>query len=154
MTEQLRNSASDEDWLQALQEVEAIAAEIDEEKEASKARIATIKDRQKRKVEMLCRELGMDKEVFKAMLADRAEDRKYEAAKAKRAAKIPDSKVEVFLDALGQFSWLPPAEGAEPETPAERAARERIEAIQRVTDQEQAEGAAALDELASSESVH
>lgn len=154
MTDQLRNSASDEDWIQALEEVEAITAEIDDEKAASKDRIATIKDRQKRKVEMLCRELGMDKEVFKAMLADRAEDRKYQASKAKRAEKIPDTKVEYFLDALGQYGWLPPVEGPDAETPAERAARERIEAIQKITDEEQAAGAEALDELAGSEAVH
>lgn len=149
-SEQLRNSANDEDWIKALEEVEELTVdEADAERDRHKSAMATIREKVKRKKKMLCAELGIDREVFDAMLADRAEDRKYQAAKAKRAEKMPDTKVEMFLDALGQFSWLPPTEdGAEAETPAERAARERIEAIQKVTDEEQAEGAAALNELA------
>lgn len=148
--EQKRNSASDEDWKQALEEVEEITVgEADAERDRHKKAAATIREKAKRKKKMLCAELGIDAEVFDAMLADRAEDRKYEAAKAKRAAKMPDTKVEYFLDSLSQYSWLPPAEkGAEPETVAERAARERIAAIQRITDAEQAEGEQALSELA------
>ena len=148
--EQLRNSADDADWLQALQEVEEITVdEAEAEKERHKSAAATIREKAKRKKKMLCAELGIDAEVFDAMLADRAEDRAYQAKKAKRAKKMPDTKVEMFLDALGQFSWLPPVEaGGEPETPAERATRERIEAIQKVTDEEQEQGAAVLDELA------
>lgn len=146
------NIANDEDWLQALQEVEEIVqVEADAEKERHKAAIQAIRDKAKRKKKMLCAELGIDAEIFDAMLADRAEDRKYEAAKAKRAAKIPDDKVEYYLDALGQYGWLPADEaqpdGAGPESVAERATRERIEAIQKITEQEQAEGEAALAEL-------
>lgn len=151
--EQLRNTASDEDWLQALQEVEEITVgEADAERERHKSAAATIREKAKRKKKMLCAELGIDPEVFDAMLGDRAEDRAYRARKAKRAEKMPDTKVEYFLDALGQYSWVEPLpEGAKPaegETPAERATRERIEAIQKVTDQEQEEGGKALDELA------
>lgn len=152
---QLRNSANDEDWIQALQEVEEITVgEADAEKERHKSAAATIREKAKRKKKMLCAELGIDAEVFDAMLADRAEDRKYQASKAKRAEKMPDTKVEYFLDALGQYGWLPPVEGPDAETPAERAARERIEAIQKITDEEQAAGAEALDDLAGSEAVH
>lgn len=155
MTEQLKNSADDDDFLQALEEVEGIDTEADEKKEAHRSEMATIRERKKRKIKMLCQELGMDRDVFEAMLADRAEDRAYQAKKAKRAKKIPDAKIELFLDSLQQFSWLPPVEDdAKPETPAERAARERIQAINAITEAEQAEGAAALDELAGSEAVH
>lgn len=148
--EQLRNSANDEDWIQALQEVEEITVgEADAEKDRHKSAAATIREKAKRKKKMLCAELGIDREVFDAMLADRAEDRKYEASKAKRAEKMPDTKVEYFLDSLSQFSWLPPVEkGEKPETVAERAARERIAAIQRITDAERDEGEQALSELA------
>lgn len=146
---QLQNSANDEDWIQALQEVEEITVgEAEAEKERHKSASATIREKAKRKKKMLCAELGIDAEVFDAMLADRAEDRKYQASKAKRAEKMPDTKVEYFLDALGQYGWLPPAEGPDAETPAERATRERIEAIQKVTDEEQEAGAEALSELA------
>ena len=155
MTEQLKNSADDDDFRQALEEVEQIDTEADEKKESHRSEMATIRERKKRKIKMLCQELGMDRDVFEAMLADRAEDRAYQAKKAKRAKKIPDAKIELFLDSLQQFSWLPPVEDdAKPETPAERAARERIEAINAITEAEQAEGAAALDELAGSEAVH
>lgn len=150
--EQLRNSANDEDWIQALKEVEEITVdEADAEKDRHKSAAATIREKAKRKKKMLCAELGIDAEIFDAMLADRAEDRKYEAAKAKRAEKIPDTKVEYFLDALGQYAWIEPAEpvaGQEPESVAERATRERIKAIQKVTDEEQQAGADALNQLA------
>lgn len=150
----LTNAADDDDFRQALEEVEGIDTEADEKKEAHRSEMATIRERKKRKIKMLCQELGMDRDVFEAMLADRAEDRAYQAKKAKRAKKIPDAKIELFLDSLQQFSWLPPVEDdARPETPAERAARERIEAINAITEAEQAEGAAALDELAG-EQVH
>ena len=157
--EQLRNSADDSDWIQALQEVEEITVgEAEAERDRHKSAAATIREKAKRKIKMLCAELGIDREVFDAMLADRAEDRKYQAAKAKRAEKIPDTKVELFLDALGQYGWLPPDEaqpdGAGPESVAERATRERIEAIQKITDQEQQEGADALNQLAGSETVN
>lgn len=149
--EQLRNSANDEDWIQALQEVEEITVgEADAEKDRHKSAAATIREKAKRKKKMLCAELGIDREVFDAMLADRAEDRKYEASKAKRAEKMPDTKVEYFLDALGQYAWIEPgepAEGAKPETAAERATRERIEAIQKVTEEEQAEGNALINDI-------
>lgn len=155
---QLQNSANDEDWIQALKEVEEITVdEADAEKDRHKSAAATIREKAKRKKKMLCAELGIDAEVFDAMLADRAEDRKYEAAKAKRAEKMPDTKVEYFLDALGQYGWIAPAEpvaGAEPETVAVRATRERIEAINKITEAEAAEGAEALDQLASTEAVH
>lgn len=152
--EQLKNSASDEDWIQALEEVEEITVgESDAERDRHKSAAATIREKAKRKKKMLCAELGLDAEIFDAMLADRAEDRKYEASKAKRAEKMPDAKVEYFLDALGQYGWIEPVahpDGAGPETVAERATRERIAAIQKVTDEEAVEGAAALNELAGS----
>lgn len=149
--EQLKNSADDDDFRQALEEIEEIEGEAGSAKEAHRKNIATIRERKKRKIKMLCTELGMDRDVFEAMLADRAEDRAYEAKKAARASKIPEAKIELFLDSLNQFSWLPPvepADGKKPETPAERAARERIEAIAKVTEEEQSEGEAVLDDLA------
>lgn len=149
--DQLKNSADDDDFRQALEEIEGIDGEADSAREAHRKNIATIRERKKRKIKMLCTELGMDREVFEAMLADRAEDRAYEAKKAQRAKRMPEAKIELFLDSLNQFSWLPPdepVEGKKPETPAERAARERIETIAKVTEEEQTEGAEVLDEMA------
>ena len=147
---QLQNSATDEDWVQALEEVEGIIVdEADAERDRHKKAAATIREKGKRKVEMLCRELGMDKEVFKAKLAERDEDRKYFERKQKRAEQMPDTKIELWADVSGQYNWLPPGdvpEGVE-ETFAERANRERIEAIQKITDEEQQAGAEALDSL-------
>lgn len=141
--EQLRNRSDEDDFLQALEEIEGIDTEGDEAKEAHRSAMATIRERKKRKIKMLCTELSIDRDVFEAMLADRAEDRAYRAKKDKRAYKIPATKIELFLDGLSQFSWLPPVEampGEKPETVAERAARERIDAINKVTVEEQAEG--------------
>lgn len=148
---QLQNSATDEDWIQALEEVEEIIIdEAEAERDRHKKAAATIREKGKRKIEMLCRELGMDKEVFKAKLAERQEDRKYFERKQKRAEQMPDTKIELWADVSGQYNWLPPGdvpEGVE-ETFAARANRERIEAIQKVTDEEAAAGAEALDQLA------
>lgn len=153
---QLQNSATDEDWIQALEEVEGIIVdELDAEKTRHRSASATIREKGKRKIEMLCRELGMDKEVFKAKIAERDEDRKYFERKQKRAEQMPDTKIELWADVSGQYNWLPPGEAPEgkEETFAERANRERIEAIQKITDQEQQEGADALIQLAGSETV-
>lgn len=151
------NQADDADWLQALQEVEEITVdEAEAERERHKSAAASIREKAKRKKKMLCAELGMDPEVFDAKLAERAEDRKYFAAKKKRADRMPDTKIELWADVSGQYNWLPPGDVPEDveETFAERANRERIEAIQKITEDEQAEGAAALDELAGGEAVH
>lgn len=148
---QLQNSADDSDWIQALEEVEEITVdEAGAEREKHRKAAAEIREKAKRKIKMLCAELGMDLEVFKAKLAERAEDRKYFEQKQKRAAQMPDTKIELWADVSGQYNWLPPGEVPEgvEETFAERANRERIEAIQRVTEDEQAAGAEALNELA------
>jgi hypothetical protein len=149
---QLQNSATDEDWIQALEEVEGIIVdELDDERDRHKSAAATIREKGKRKIKMLCRELGMDEEVFKAKLAERSEDRKYFERKKKRAEQMPDTKIELWADVSGQYNWLPPGDEPEtvgqPETFAQRANRERIEAIQRITDEEAAAGAEALNEL-------
>ena len=151
MTEQKRNSASDEDWVQALEEVEELTVtERAEEDERHREAVKSLNESAKRKIKMLCRERGMDEQLFKAALADRADDRKHYAKKQKRAAKIPDDKIEYWSDVAGQYNWLPPTDEAAPqaETFTERANRERIEAIARITEQEQDEGEQALAELA------
>jgi len=139
-----------------LREIEDMVAEREEIAAGHRDQIADLKAAEKRKFKMLCRELNIDETVAKAMLADRAEDRAYEAKKAKRAAKIPADKIELFVDYLGQFSWLKPEDGDEPAgdlSVAERAARKRSADIANVTEAEQAEGAAVLDELAG-EALH
>ena len=146
------NGADDADWLQALEEVEAITVDaMAEAKERFSNEMAKLKADAKRKTEMLCRELGLDKALFKAKLADRDEDRKHFAKKQKRAAKMPADKIEVWCDLAGQTSFLPPGdplpEGTV-ETLAERANRLAREAIQKITDEEQQAGADALNELA------
>lgn len=151
------NGADDADWLQALEEVETITVEaMAEAKERFDAEMSKLKADAKRKTEMLCRQHGLDKQIFKARLADRDEDRKHFAKKQKRAAKMPADKIEVWCDLAGQTSFLPPgeppAEGVV-ETLAERANRLAREAIQKITDEEQHAGAEALDELASGQ-VH
>ena len=140
------NGADDADWLQALEEVEAITVEaMAEAKERFDAEMAKLKADAKRKTEMLCRELGLDKGLFKARLADRDEDRKHFAKKQKRAAKMPADKIEVWCDLAGQTSFLPPGEPTpegKVETLAERANRLEQEARQKITEEELAEGEA------------
>lgn len=58
---------------------------------------------------------------------------------------VPENEIEVFADLAGQLSFLKPEKAGE--TDAQIAARNRIADIQKVTDEEQAAGAEALDSL-------
>lgn len=144
-----RQGYEDEDFGAALDEYEEILAERDEARERHRKELRAISDRLKTKVNSSCKEFGIDRDIFLAVIADRIEDRKYEDRKKARAAKIPASKIELYIDAVGQFSWLAPApvDGTVIETPAMLAARARAEKIAAITEAEQAEGAAVLDEL-------
>lgn len=138
MTEFLKNSASDEDVLAIVEEIEqAYATESEAKAEASKNR-----KREVQAAENRGKSLGILPESLKAVLAVRKLQKQIEA----RVDKLPPNQVEVFEDYLGQLSFLKPA--AKDEAPAKVAARRTKKRIQETTAAEQEEGAKVLDELA------
>lgn len=138
--EQRRNSFDDSDLAQVIERIEAAKA-----KEAdTKATAAADRKRTIKVIEAEAKNVGIPLKSLRKTLKVRALQQKIEA----EVQGVPDNEIELFFDMQGQSSWLAPDEGHPTESDAQIAARRRIAEIQKVTDVEQAEGAAALDELA------
>ena len=137
------NSYEDADFLQVLQEIEEADDEIETISATARGKIGGVKTRQKNRIKIAKAELGIPTDVLKAVL----KQRKLERQLAKISAGIPDDEVELYTDAAGQFSFLKPDAEHPQDNAAQVAARQRAAEIQKVTEQEQEEGAAALDSL-------
>ncbi len=134
--EQKRNGYSDEDLAQ-------IVERMDGAEETRDAAIKAAKDDYKReikKIEAEAKAVNVLLGPLKVARKVQKLERQIEAA----TEKVKEDEIEVFTDMLGQMSFLPP-EGDE--SPGEVAARNRRAEIAEVTEQEQAEGAAVLEEL-------
>lgn len=141
-----KNSYSDDDMkalLDVLDEKDAEALEI---MASAMGKVAGIRKWQKAEIKRAKDDLGIPTGVLKPLRKMRA----LEKQMRKVADEVAEDLVEVFEDAVGQFSFFAPAEAeaAEPETAAARAAADRKAAVAEVTEREQAEGEAVLDELA------
>lgn len=142
--EQKRNGYADEDFAQVIAEIEEMDEEIASIQATAAGKIGGVKTRKSNRIKIAKQELGIPSDVLKAVLAQRGLERKLQ----KLAGGVPDDLIEVYEDASGQFSLFKAEEG-QPAKPAAQAAAERRAAdIQKVTEKEQAEGSAALDELA------
>lgn len=144
MTEQRKNSYEDSDFRQVVTEIEEMDAEIETIMASARGKVSGIKTRQKNRKKIAKVELGIPTAILDAVLKDRGLDRK----KAKLAALIPADLIEVWIDAAGQFAFLPPDEEHPEDNASQVAARQRQAEIDAVTEEEQVEGAAALNELA------
>ncbi len=145
------NSYDDDDMkalLDVLDEKDAEALEI---MASAMGKVAGIRKWQKAEIKRAKDDLGIPTGVLKPLRKMRA----LEKQMRKVADEVAEDLVEVFEDAVGQFSFLAPAdaETAEPENDAARAAAQRKAEVAEVTEREQAEGEAVLDELAG-EAVH
>jgi len=143
-TEQRRNSFEDSDFEQVISEIEEMDEEIATIQATAAGKIGGVKTRKANRIKIAKAELGIPTDVLKAVLKQRDLERKL----AKISAGIPDDQIELYADAAGQFSFLKPDAEHPTDNAAQVAARQRQAEIQKVTDEEQAEGAAALDELA------
>lgn len=153
------NSYDDDDMkalLDVLDEKDAEALEI---MASAMGKVAGIRKWQKAEIKRAKDDLGIPTGVLKPLRKMRA----LEKQMRKVADEVADDLVEVFEDAVGQFSFFAPNDdGVHPasgaavnaeETAAQAAARQRAAAVAEVTEREQAEGEAVLDELAG-EAVH
>ncbi|WDR03649.1 hypothetical protein PSQ19_06145 [Devosia algicola] len=142
--EQKKNGYEDADFLQVVEELEEMDDECETISATARGKIGAVKTRQKNRIKIAKVELGIPSDVLKAVM----KQRKLERQIAKISAGISDDQIELYADAAGQFSWLKPDADHATENAAQTAARQRKADIQKITDQEQADGAAALDELA------
>lgn len=117
---------------------------LDEAEEKRDEAIKKAKDTYKRTVKVIEAEakgLNILMRPLKAARKVQRLEREIEAA----TGRVKDDEIEVFTDMLGQMSFLPPTDG---ESAGEVAAKKRAERIAKVTAEEQAQGAAVLDEMA------
>jgi hypothetical protein len=136
--EQKRNSWSDEDLEQLVQRRdEAMQEERDAKEAASDKRKRAIKI-----IEAEAKNVGVPLKSFRKLVKVRDLEAKLKA----EVETLPEDEIEVFADMQGQLSFLKPVKIGE--TAAQVAARLRTDEIARITEQEQAEGEAALAELA------
>lgn len=141
--EQRKNAYEDADFLAVVQEIEEADDEIETISATARGKISGVKTRQKNRKKIASLELGIPTDILNAVLKQRRLERQI----AKISAGVPDDMVELYADAAGQFSFLQPDEAHPTDNAAQVAARQRAADIQKVTDAEQAEGAAALDSL-------
>lgn len=143
------NSYEDGDFELVISEIEEMDEEIETISATARGKISGVKTRQKNRITIAKQELGIPTDILKAVL----KQRKLERQLAKISAGVPDDMVELYADAAGQFSFLKPDDEHPQDNAAQIAARKRQAEIDEVTEQEQAEGAEALEDLASGQ-VH
>ena len=132
-----RNGYSDEDLDQIVQRIEeAKDIEADEKSAASDKRKRAIKI-----IEAEAKNVGVLIPSLRKLIKVRTLQRKIKA----EVDGVPKDEIEVFSDMQGQLTFLRPVNDGE--TDAQVAARERIAQIARISEAEQEEGAAVLDEL-------
>lgn len=143
MPEQQKNGYEDEDFRTVLGEMDEMDEEADTIMASAKGKVSAIRKRQKNRIKIADKELNIPSDVLRAVRAQRKLERKL----ADIAATLPNDKVELYADAAGQFSWLPPDEEHPDDTAAQTAARKRKAEIDKVTEAEQAEGEKVLKDL-------
>ena len=142
--EQRKNSYNDEDFQQVINEIEEMDEEIASIQATAAGKVGGVKTRKTNRIKISKQQLGIPSDVLKAVLAQRVLERKLQ----KLAGGVPDDLIEVYEDASGQFSLFKADDGQPAKPAAQAAAEQRAAEIQKVTDEEQQEGAAVLDELA------
>lgn len=141
--EQKRNGYDDDDFIQVIGEIEEMDDEIASIKATSAGKISGVSTRRKNRIKIAKQELGIPSDVLLAVLKQRQLERKIQSL----STSISDDLVEVYADAAGQFSFLKPDKDHPTDNAAQVAARQRIADIAKITEEEQAEGEAALNEL-------
>lgn len=148
--EQRKNGYEDADFKTVISEIEEMHEEIESVMASARGRVSGIKTRIKNRIKIADKQLQIPPDVLRAVLSQRKLERQIENL----AESVPDDLIEVFEDAAGQFSLFKPDDGEDAKPAAQAAAEKRKADIQKVTDEEQAQGAAALDELAGGEAAH
>lgn len=134
------NSWADEDFQQILDEIE----ELEAEKVSIMAKAAGDCGGIAKKIKTAkatAKDLGIPLSILGATLKTRKYERKIEEI----AKGVPDDQVELFMDAMGQFSWLKPEETGE--SGAQVAAKRAKTSADANQEAEQRDGAEVLADL-------
>lgn len=148
--EQRRNSYEPEDLAKLIGEVEDLRKDTQEILASARGKAGNNKKREQNLIKMAEKELGIPPKIVRATLRQRDLERQLQ----KNAESVGDDLVEMYVEASGQLSMFKPVEGGAVSTPGEAAAVAARAAIQKITDEEAAEGEAALNELAGGETVN
>lgn len=137
---QISNTYDDDDFRQVVAEIEEMDAEVETIMATARGKVSAIRTRQKNRKKIAKAELKIPTQVLNAVLKQRGLERQLK----KLTENVPDDMVELYEEASGQFSLFKPENG---KTVAEAAASERRSEVADITEREQAEGAAVLDQL-------
>lgn len=138
------NTFDADDLKQIISEIEEMDTEVEDIMASARGKTMNIRARQKLKKKHAREHLGIPMSILSAAL----KTRKLERQLKKVAEDVPEDLAEVWVDAAGQFSLFKPVEGEPADTAAVAAAKAHAEKAKAHHDQEQAEGEAALNELA------
>lgn len=146
--EQRKNSYEHSDLENILEEIE----EYEDQQEANRARTRGDNAALAKKIQNAKKtagKLGIPRFILDGAIATKAAVRKKQAAEREIqsiANGVPPDGVELWADAVGQFSFLQPDDEEESKDPP-AAARRASDAAKANHEQEQKEGAAVLDEM-------
>lgn len=145
MTELRNVQFEDEDFRAVLTEIEEADDEAETLMATTRGKVQGIRKRQKNRIKIAKQELGIPSDVLRAVL----KQRKLETKLKRLTEEVSDDQIETYEDCAGQFSLFAPVEGeAKAPTAAQAAAKQRKADIKAKSEEEQAEGAKALEELA------
>lgn len=145
MTEQRKNSYEDSDLRQILGEIEDFEAEKVSIRATAAGECGGIA-KQIGNAKGRAKELGIPAAILNGLLKTRNLERQIAAV----ADGVPEDHAEMWVDAVGQFSFLAPdtdEEQPKAETGATKAAKRRQKQAKANQEAEQAEGASVLDDL-------
>ncbi len=138
------NGYDDDDFRTVLAELDEMDEEAEEILASARGKVSAIRKRQQNRIKIADKELNIPPSLVRAV----RKQRKLERQIAGIAEDLQDDMVELYADAAGQFTFLKPDEEHPQDNAAQVAARQRQAEIQKVTDEEAAAGAEALDQLA------
>lgn len=144
------NGYADEDFRNVLDEIEGYVDEQASIRAKAAGECGGIAKKIKN-AKATAKALGIPLAVLGASLKARKLERQLQAI----ADDIPEDLIEVWVDAAGQFAWLPPDEEEPKASPAKKAAKRVKTKADENSDREQEEGAEVLNGLAGqTEAVH
>jgi hypothetical protein len=144
MTEYQSNSYDDDD----MEAILSVLDEKDDEAEtimaSARGKVAAIRKWQKAEIKRAKDELGIPTGVLKPLRKIRALEKQIQ----KVTDDVSEDLIEVYEDAVGQFSlFKPEGDDPAPETAAEASAKARKKAVREAHEAEQAEGERVIDEM-------
>lgn len=149
MTAQKKNSYEDSDFQQILDEIEG----FEDDKVTIRAKSAGECSAIAKKIEA-AKKTGVNLGIPKSTLTATLKTRKLERKLKDIIEGVNDDEVELFEDAIGQFSLFKPTKSEKGKTGTQIAASRATAEAKKNQQAEQVEGAAVLDDAVSGPKVH